>query len=195
MAVVARRGFDATVAEIADISGVSARTIFRHYASHDQLIASTVKDMFEECGRGPVEGIPRSSEDLDGWLEGIAGTIHKRNAEIIGDAFWDIHAPRHNASDIFLELDAYRREFRTRGVRYLTARAWRAAGASGDPPDELVLAFALNFSVFTTQALMVDVEQTPAEIGRLTADLLRTLLKQAAAAAPSGEVQTGSTGT
>jgi len=42
---------------------------------------------------------------------------------------------------------------------------------------------------------MVDFEKTPAEIGRLTADLLRTLLKQAAAAARSGEVQTGSTGT
>ncbi len=195
MAVVARRGFDATVAEIADISGVSARTIFRRYASHDQLIASTVKDMFEECGRGPVEGIPRSSEDLDGWLEGIAGTIHTRNAEIIGDAFWDIHAPRYHASDIILELDAYRREYRTRGVRYLTARAWRAAGASGDPPDELVLAFALNFSVFATQALMIDFEQTPAEIGRLTADLLRSLLTRAVAAAQSGDAETRSTGT
>jgi AcrR family transcriptional regulator len=184
MEVVARRGFDATVAEIADISGVSARTIFRHYASHDQLILSTVTDMFEECGRGPVEGIPRSKEDLDGWLEGIARTIHTRNAEIIGDAFWDIHAPRHNASGIFVELDAYRREYRTRGVKYLTTRAWHASGATGDPPDDLVLAFALNFSAFTTQALMVDFEQTPAEIGRLTADLLKALLKRAVAAAP-----------
>ena len=194
MVVLARRGFDATVAEIADISGVSARTIFRHYASHDQLIASAIKDMFVECGRGPVEGIPRSSDDLDGWLEGIATTIHTRNAEIIGDAFWDIHAPRHDASAIFLELDAFRREYRTRGVRYLTGRAWRAAGASGDPPEELVLAFALNFSVFSTQALMVDFEQTPAEIGRLTADLLRTLLKRAVAAAHGGDAEAGGSG-
>ena len=35
MEVVARRGFDATVEEIAEVSGVSARTIFRHYANHD----------------------------------------------------------------------------------------------------------------------------------------------------------------
>lgn len=182
MQVVARRGFDATVAEIAAISGVSARTIFRHYSSHDHLIISTIKDMFEACGRGPVEGIPRSTEDLDGWLEGLAVTIHTRNAEILGDAFWDIHAPRHNASGIFQELEAYRREYRTRGVKYLAARAWRAAGAQGDPPEDLVLAFALNFSAFATQALMVDFDQTPAQIGTLTADLLNLLLKRAVAA-------------
>jgi len=179
MEVVARRGFDATVAEIAEVSGVSARTIFRHYESHDLLILCTVKDMFEACGRGPIEGIPRSAEDLDGWLEAVAVTIHTRNAEIIGEAFWDIHAPHHNASAVFLELEAFRREYRNRGVRFLAARAWRAAGGAGEPSEELVLAFALNFSAFTTQALMVDFEQTPGQIGRLTADLLKTLLRRA----------------
>jgi hypothetical protein len=51
MEVVARRGFDATVDEIAQVAGVSARTIFRHYASRDRLIVETVRDMFEESGR------------------------------------------------------------------------------------------------------------------------------------------------
>jgi AcrR family transcriptional regulator len=46
MEVVARRGFDATVEEIAEVSCVSARTIFRHFVSHDRLIAETVRDMF-----------------------------------------------------------------------------------------------------------------------------------------------------
>ena len=40
----------------------------------------------------------------------------------------------------------------------------------GEPPEDLVLAFALNFSAFTTQALMVDFDQTPSQIGVLTAD-------------------------
>ena len=55
---------------------MSARTIFRHYENHDRLISATVKDMFEACGRGPVEGVPRSTDDLDGWLEAMAVTIH-----------------------------------------------------------------------------------------------------------------------
>ena len=51
MQVVAQRGFDATIEEIARVSGVSPRTIFRHYTSQSNLIISTVKDMFEACGR------------------------------------------------------------------------------------------------------------------------------------------------
>jgi len=98
MEVVARRGFDATVDEIAQVSGVSPRTIFRHYASHDELIAATVKDMFE-AGDRPIENLPSHSDDLDGWLEVLALTAHTRNAEILADAFWDLHAPNRKMSE------------------------------------------------------------------------------------------------
>ncbi|MGD0379565.1 MAG: TetR/AcrR family transcriptional regulator [Acidimicrobiales bacterium] len=184
MKVVARRGFAATVDEIAKVSGVSPRTIFRHYSNHDLLIATTVKDMYEACGRRPIEGLAQPTDDLDGWIEGLAITIHTRNAEIVGDAFWDIHAPRLNASAALSELDAFRRQYRTRGVRHLVAVAWRTAGGRGDPPEDLAMAFALNFSAFTTQALMVDFDQTPAQIGMLTAAILKVLLRRAIDAQP-----------
>ncbi len=99
MAVVARRGFDATVAEIAQLSGVSPRTIFRHYASHDRLIVATVKDMYEAWGRRPIEGLPTPTDDFDGWLTGLAITIHTRSAQIIGEAFWDLHTPSNHDSE------------------------------------------------------------------------------------------------
>ncbi len=186
MEVVARRGFDATVDEIAKVSGVSPRTIFRHYSSHDLLIVTTVKDMCEACGRRPIQGLTPPTEDLDRWIEGLALTIHTRNAEILGDAFWDIHAPRQHASDAFSELDAFRREYRVRGVRHLANLAWKTAGGKGEPPESLKLAFALNFSAFTTQALMVDFDQTPSQIGAFTADVLKMLLRRAIdAQAPS----------
>jgi AcrR family transcriptional regulator len=177
--VVARRGFDATVEEIAQLSGVSPRTIFRHYLSHDRLIVATVKDMCEACGRRPIEGLPRPTDDLDGWLGGLALTIHTRNAEILGEAFWDIHAPSRNSSEVLSEVDNLRREYRVRGVRYLVALAWETAGGTGEPPEALMLAFALNFSAFATHALMVDFDRTPAEIGQLTADILKMQLSRA----------------
>jgi AcrR family transcriptional regulator len=183
--VVAKQGFDATVDEIARVSGVSPRTIFRHYLNHEKLIVATVKDIFEACGRGPVEGLPRSTEDPDGWLEGLAVTIHTRNAEIVGEAFWDIHASNHDASETLSEVAGIRREFRRRGINYLAARAWRAVGGIGEPPEDLVLAFALNFSAFTTQALMVDFDQTPAQIGALTAEILKVILWRAVEAQSS----------
>jgi AcrR family transcriptional regulator len=187
MEVVARRGFDATVDEIAQVSGVSPRTIFRHYSSHDLLIVNTVKDMCEACGRRPIEGLPTPTDDPDGWLEGLALTIHTRNSEILGEAFWDIHAPRHNASAALSELDIFRREYRVRGVRHLVKLAWRTAGGTGEPPKDLEMAFALVFSAFTTQALMVDFDQRPDQIGTLSADILKMLLKRAIGAQRSSE--------
>jgi len=179
MQVVSRRGFDATIEEIARVSGVSPRTIFRHYANHDRLIVKTVKDIFGACGHRPIAGLPSPTDDFDGWLEGLAITIHTRNAEILGDAFWDIHGPRCTTSAVLAEVDALRRESRTRGVRYLATLAWHRAGGTGEPPKNVELGFALNFSAFTTQALMIDFDQTPRQIGVLTADAVRLLLRQA----------------
>jgi hypothetical protein len=55
------------------------------------------------------------------------------------------------------------------------------------------LAFALYLSAFATQALMVDFDQTPAEIGALTADILKMLLRRAVQAQHSagGDVASG----
>jgi AcrR family transcriptional regulator len=205
MEVVARRGFDATVEEIAQLSGVSPRTIFRHYVSHDRLIAATVKDMFEANSRFPIEGLPRLVDDvdswiealprrtdhLDNWLESLAVMIHTRSARIYGRAFWDIHAAKDSASPAMAEVAQLRRDFRLQGVGFLTAVAWEAAGGTGAPSEELVMAFALNLSAFTTQALMIDFDQSPAEIGVLTADILQAFVRRAVEAqrASEGDVE------
>jgi AcrR family transcriptional regulator len=189
MKVVARRGFDATVAEIAELSGVSPRTIFRHYVSHDRLIVATVKDMYEAWGRRPIAGLPTPSDDLDGWLEGLAVVIHVRSAEIIGDAFWDLHAPNPNASDVLREVHAIRHEYRVRGIRYLATLAWTTAGGVGEPPESLVLAFAIHLSGFATQALMTDFDRTPQQIGTLTAEILKLSLGRAIRAQPTASAE------
>jgi len=41
------------------------------------------------------------------------------------------------------------------------------------------LAFTLHFSAFTTQALMIESNKTPRELGALTAEILRVLLNRA----------------
>jgi AcrR family transcriptional regulator len=193
MEVVAQRGFDATIEEISRVSGVSPRTIFRHYASQGNLIITTVNDMFEACGRRPIEGLPAAEDDLDGWLTVLAMTIHTRNAEIIGEAFWDLHAPHHEESEALAEVSALRREFRRRGVRRLASIAWSAAGGRGEPPEKLELAFALHFSAFATHALMIDFDQAPAQIGVLIGEILSVLLRTAVEAQASEDREKTST--
>ena len=143
--------------------------------------------MFEACGlpaQGEdfdtwIKGVPLPLEDLDRLLEFVAVTMHTRSAEIIGDAFWDLHAPRADTSAVLSEVGILRRDFRVRGIDYLVNFVWQMAGGRGEPPRDLVLAFALNLSAFTTRALMIDFDQTPAQVGALTADILRRLLRRA----------------
>ena len=175
--VVARRGFDATIEEIAEEAGLSQRTVFRQCSSRDALIVEAVKDMFEACGDRPIAGLPTPAEDLEGWIAGLARTIHTRNAEIIGQAFWDIHAP--HTSPPLREICELRERYRIRGIRHLVELAWGAAGGQGAPPDSLTWVFALQFSVFTTQALTIDFRLSPTEIGDVTAELLTCALRRA----------------
>ncbi len=193
MEVVAQRGFNATVDEIAQVSGVSPRTIFRHYLSHDRLIAETVRDMFEASGRYPdegsprhvddlptwIDGLPQQVDDVDSWLEALAVTVHTRMAEVFGTAFWDIYAPPRPGSEALAEVAELCRVYRVRGMQYMVGLAWRSAGGAGEPPESLTLAFALHLSAHSTQALMADFNQTPAQIGAVTADILKTLLHRA----------------
>jgi AcrR family transcriptional regulator len=181
MAALALYGFDATVEEIAELSGVSARTVFRYFETHAHLVLCTVEDMFRACGERPIAGLPRPEDDLEGWLRGLASTIHRRNASILGHAFWDIHNPRAGTSGPLGEVDRLRRQYRTQGVRHLVRLAWATAGGEGEPPEDLHMAFALNFSAFATHALMNDFEQTPEQIGKLTAEILIALLRRAVA--------------
>lgn len=178
MQVVARRGFDATVEEIAKLARVSPRTIFRYYKNQSALIVATVKDMVEATFQ-PMNGVPSPEDDLDGWLEGVAVAIHTRTATIIGRAFWDLHSSEIPECGELAEVAALQSDFRRSGVRYLATTAWQAAGGTGEPPEELVLAFALNLSSFATQALTINFDQTPAQIGALTADILKMLLRRA----------------
>ena len=193
MEVVALRGFGATVEEIAQLSGVSPRTVFRHYVSHDRLLAATVKDMFEASARHPTEGLPRLADDFDGWLEGLPRHVDDLDGWLENRRRHDPHQsgahlrpgllghPRPNGkwTPALSEVAALRRQFRLQGVRYLTTLVWKTAGGVGDPPEDLVLTFALHLSAFATQALMIDFDQTPAEVGNLTADILKACVDRA----------------
>ena len=89
----------------------------------------------------------------------MAVTIHTRNAEMLGEAFWDIHAPWQLAPrSSLVNLPISGASLDARGCATWATPA-RAAGGAGEPPEDVVLAFALNFSTFATQALMVDFDQ------------------------------------
>jgi AcrR family transcriptional regulator len=175
--VIARRGFDVTIEEISEVSGVSPRTIFRYFACRDQLIAAAVQEMVKTLVR-PIEGLPDPTNDLDGWLEALSLEIHRRLANDLGQAFWDLRKTNAEDKETLTQARIGQRH-RVPGATTIATQAWSAAGGTGDPPKPLIKTFALYFSAFTTQALASDFGHTPEETAALTAQTLKTLLVQA----------------
>jgi AcrR family transcriptional regulator len=172
VAAMALRGFSATVDEIAALAGVSARTIYRYFSTHDELIAAGIREGLSTAGQ-PIVGLPSVKEDLDGWIDRIALEAHVRNATIIGAAFWDVLGPNPSASQQIEEARALRRPARMEWMNGLAAVAWRIAGGKGKPPSSVVTTFALALSAFTSHALAADFDYGPEQTARFAAAMIK----------------------
>ncbi len=168
---LAAGGFDATIEEIASAAGVSRRTVFRHFATHNEVMAAAMNEMlvrYDDLMPGP----PAPDVDLEAWLEQTAATLHELNARLMGRAFWDIHVDRPGISPAV--RDARRMGYATQISHY----AWHAAQGKGDPPDWVVDAFELQLSGFATNCLArYDAEKA----GQVSASVLGAVLSAALA--------------
>jgi AcrR family transcriptional regulator len=179
--MLAVHGLSATVDEIAASAGVSPRTIFRHFNTHDQLIADAVQQMYRDLWQ-PVEGLPDPDADLEGFISTLATMSHTRNSRMLGRAFWDLMSPRADTPPAIAEGLAARGESRRKWMGRITEQAWRSAGGVGAPPDPVVEAFWLHFSAFAAASYAADFHHTPEEAAESTTAILLALLRGAVAA-------------
>ena len=172
---MARGGFSVTVDEIAALAGVSSRTIYRYFDTHDQLIAAGIRESLSAAGQ-LISGLPSVRDDLDGWIDRIALEAATRNATIIGAVFWDLVGPLPSSSKEIEEARALRRKSRMPWMNNLSSVAWVAAGGEGEPPSSLVTTFALALSAFTFHALAADFDYGPEETARFAASMIKERL-------------------
>jgi AcrR family transcriptional regulator len=143
---LAATGFDVTVDDIAAAAGVSRRTVFRHFASHDEVLKAAVGEILDHYDRlMPAE--PAPGTDLETWLRQTAVTLHDLNARLMGKAFWDIHVER---SGLWPEERA---RLRHAQPTQIALYAWPLAQGRGRPPAWVVDAFCLQLSGFATNCL------------------------------------------
>jgi AcrR family transcriptional regulator len=177
MAVLARRGLDATVDDVAEEAGVNRRTVFRHFATRDGLFAAAIREGVRRYAQQLPA--PPESDDLAAWLLDLLLVTHRLNAGN-GRVYLDLAGlgPDKLTGEL-AEAAAERREARRRFAAGVTARMWRARGGRRQPPAWLVDAVAVHLSGFTTLSLTGDFGRTPEEVARVSAQVLEAALTAA----------------
>lgn len=162
--------------QIADGSGISRRSLFRHFDSRDALVRAaleTALDGYEEAltSASSIKG------DLDEWLVSILTYMHRSHLSA-GLAIWQLSSTADdNLPPQLVEVTQRRRAMRRRLTNKLAAQAWEVAGGVGAPPDIVTGAMAMTVSSCTTHSLVRDLEQPIEEAARLNAAIIQTVIE------------------
>ncbi len=166
------RGFDATVDDVAQLAGVSRRTVFRYFATRDDLLAAAI-----------VAGVPAFDANLPqyddhidwrAWVSALCGIIHGMNGDF-GRMLWDLmtwHDKSERLTAAAEEIDRYRRK-RNDNV---AVTLWHALGCTGRPAAGLLHTVNAHLSPYFTIAVMRDADGDEA----LAAELAESAIVDAA---------------
>ena len=159
-------GLDVTVDQIADLAEVGRRTVFRHFASREDLLQAAIAARFADFfGSMPCY----SGSDWQGWLSELARLIHHTTANS-GRLIWELRTrrlPPRLAAAYGEHRQALQLMFAT-----TAATLWEAAGGKGTPPDQLRQTVATHLSPLFTQTVLLDADGTP----ELAAELATTAI-------------------
>ena len=125
---VLTNGLDATMDDLAEATGVSRRTLFRHFGSREKLLAAA----FEAGIINYREQLPSYAGDLEVWLRATCVAAHRMNATI-GPGFFDLASRSDLAPELASAEQRRRNEFRA-AMADTAQTLWTAAGGVGSVP-------------------------------------------------------------
>ena len=149
--LVGSDGLDVTMDRIAEVSGVSRRTLFRHFETRERLIASAMALGMRRYG----ERLPTLTGEWRAWLRETCETVHALNASY-GPGYWELTT----RSDLLPELAAVeqrRRRARRGAMTRIADTLWTAAGGTGPAPRSVVVTTGAHLSAHFTAAVATDV--------------------------------------
>jgi AcrR family transcriptional regulator len=142
------RGLDVTMDEIAEAAEIGRRTLFRHFESREQLLASALEQGIERYS----SHLPSFEGDWRSWLRALCTSAHAVHAGY-GPGYWEL---MHRAG-LPPELAAVENDRRTRRRKAMVRIAqtlWRESGGVGPAPKVLVATVAAHLSARFTAAVV-----------------------------------------
>jgi AcrR family transcriptional regulator len=160
-------GLDVTVEDIAVVAGVGRRTVFRHFATREDLLHEALDRSFANYVRAlPAYG----GGDWLAWITELALVSH-RGVASAGRLLWDLRTRRLPAR-LVEQPDRLQKVFH--GV---AETLWQASGGDGAAPRELRQAVAAHLSPMFTQAVLLDADGTPELAAELATSAIAATLR------------------
>jgi len=158
-------GLDLTIDDVADIAGVNRSTIFRHFASRDDLFAAAVIKGGSEFDRSLPE---YDGGDWRVWLRQLCDVSHRR-AEETSRGLWELTRRRDLSPAL---TDALSRLQEGRRLRYLSIAStlWRAADRDDPVPATICDVVAAHLSPLFTITVLTDIAGSDSQLAATLAE-------------------------
>ncbi|CAN5555888.1 hypothetical protein BH09ACT7_BH09ACT7_44920 [soil metagenome] len=147
---VLANGIDATMDQLAEATGVSRRTLFRHFSTREKLLAAA----FEAGMANYRLQLPSYDGDLTRWLRATCESAHRMNATI-GPGFFDLASRTDLPPDLAAVEERRRSAFRD-AMTEIAQTLWTASGHRGRAPRAVNGTVTAHLSPHFTAALMID---------------------------------------
>jgi len=181
LAGLAKHGLAVTVDDIAREANVNRRTVFRYFATRDDLLAVALtqeSDTFRSS-------LPQlGDQGWQAWLAELCQAVHQANGTL-HRALYEL-VTRHDLSPRLLafadDIDTYRRGRNSDVADTL----WRAIGHDGGAPGELRSVVAAHLSPHFTTAVSQDAQENHAVAAILAREAILAALDRHSPAVDAG---------
>jgi AcrR family transcriptional regulator len=165
-------GFDVTVDDIAALAEVGRRTVFRHFATREELLEAAMSALTA----GYLSSLPPyTGGDWRDWLAELARVSHRELAafgRLIVDVISRCLPPR-------LEEQRARDQAALQQMYTTTADTlWKASGGKGPTPQRLRSSVAAHLSPHFTRAVLIDANETPELAAELATEAIAAAVVQ-----------------
>ncbi len=152
LSALKEHGLDVTVDEIATSAGVSRRTVFRHFATRDDLLATALRAWWLEFD----ESLPHYTgvEDWRAWLSELCAVLHLAFMTF-RPVSWGLMARQDLSGPLAVVTEEIVRS-RCDRAQAVADTLWHAQGHTGSPPTEFRATVIAHLSPFFTMAISND---------------------------------------